>query len=376
MRERLASITWLKISRLPVRPDNAEDYDLFNRWQGVLSSLHEWGYRVYFLLQRSSGQTGLYIGVRSDRSHYSSNDAIEQIMEATSGSMPGIELHRLSDKEIVTDLTMNMVKYKAIGSVTGLPSFSDGTGPGVLQTLDPLVFGIRGLQNNERDYCLMVIADPITDAETTDIMNRMRTLGSEIHTFVDRAVSENKTQSETSQKGLNPYAAAQLPQLLGNMGSLLGPVGSLLGSAVGIAGGTVLGNLNRSISNQAGLSINASYLDKFAQYAEQLTDIHIERMKQGRNLGYWNVGTYILAGDRKDVTTVNGMLRSIYAGKDSYVEPLRAARSAGTVGSAGNCPGPFQHYPAIRQHDSRHVGGHRVAYFGEVLPVSQHPHEH
>lgn len=231
-----ASITWLKISRLPVRPDNAEDYDLFNRWQGVLSSLHEWGYRVYFLLQRSSGQTGLYIGVRSDRSHYSSNDAIEQIMEATSGSMPGIELHRLSDKEIVTDLTMNMVKYKAIGSVTGLPSFSDGTGPGVLQTLDPLVFGIRGLQNNERDYCLMVIADPITDAETTDIMNRMRTLGSEIHTFVDRAVSENKTQSETSQKGLNPYAAAQLPQLLGNMGSLLGPVGSLLGSAVGIAG--------------------------------------------------------------------------------------------------------------------------------------------
>ena len=318
-----APITWLKISRLPVRPDNAEDYDLFNRWQGVLSSLHEWGYRVYFLLQRSSGQTGLYIGVRSDRSHYSSNDAIEQIMEATSGSMPGIELHRLSDKEIVTDLTMNMVKYKAIGSVTGLPSFSDGTGPGVLQTLDPLVFGIRGLQNNERDYCLMVIADPITDAETTDIMNRMRTLGSEIHTFVDRAVSENKTQSETSQKGLNPYAAAQLPQLLGNMGSLLGPVGSLLGSAVGIAGGTVLGNLNRSISNQAGLSINASYLDKFAQYAEQLTDIHIERMKQGRNLGYWNVGTYILAGDRKDVTTVNGMLRSIYAGKDSYVEPLR-----------------------------------------------------
>lgn len=321
--EQTAAITWLKIARLPVRPDNVEDYNLFNRWQGVLSSLHEWGYRVYFLLQREKGETGLYIGVRSNRSHYTSRDAIEQVMEATSGSMPGIELHQLSDEEILMDLTMSMMKYKSIGAVTGLPSFADENGPGVLQTLDPLAFGIRGLQNDERDYCLLVIADPINDAETSDIMNRMRTLGSEIHTFVERTVNESKSESETSQKGLNQFAMAQLPQLLGGVGGLLGPIGGLIGSALGIAGGTVLGNLNKSITNQVNLSVNASYLDKFAQYAEQLTEIHIERMKQGRNLGYWNVGTYILGRDRKDITTVNGMLRSIYAGKESYVEPIR-----------------------------------------------------
>ncbi len=314
--EQHPAVTWLKIVRLPVRPDNAEDYDLFNRWQGVLSSLHEWGYRVYLLLQRDHGQTGLYIGVRSDRSHYTSRDAIEQVMEATSGSMPGIELRRLSDSEVMTDVTMRMIQYNAIGAVTGLPSFLDDKAPGVLQTLDPLAFGIRGLRNDERGYSLLVIADPISDAETTDIMNRMRTLGSEIHTFVDRTVSESKSESETGQTGLNPYAVAQLPQVLGGV---LG----LVGSVVGIAAGTALGNLNKSISSQAGLSINASYLDKFAEYAEQLTEIHIERMKQGRNLGYWNVGTYVLAGDRKDVTTVNGMLRSIYAGRESYVEPIR-----------------------------------------------------
>lgn len=312
----LPAVTWLKIVRLPVRPDNAEDYDLFNRWQGVLSSLHEWGYRVYFLLQRDHGQTGLYIGVRSDKAHYTSKDAIEQIMEATSGSMPGIELHHLDQLESVTDITMRMSKYKAVGAVTGLPSFSGENVPGVLQTLDPLAFGIRGLHNDERDYCLLVVADPINDMQTTDIMNRMRTLGSEIHTFVERAVTESKSESETKQKGLNQYALGQIPQLLGGLFGLLG-------SAVGVAAGTALGNLNKSISNQASLSINASYLDKFAQYAEQLTEIHIERMKQGRNLGYWNVGTYVLGNDRKDITTVNGMLRSIYAGKESYVEPIR-----------------------------------------------------
>ena len=329
-RER-AAITWLRIVRLPVRPDNAEDYDLFDRWQGVLSSLHEWGYRVYFLLQRHAGQTGLFIGVRSDRALYSSRDAIEQVLEAASGSMPGIELRQLSPEEILSDVTLRMTKYRAIGAVTGLPSFFDEQGPGVLQTLDPLAFGIRGLQGDERDYSLLVVADPITDGETTDIMNRMRALGSEIHTFVDRTVSESQSQSETKQKGLNQFAVGQAASVLGTAGQLAGAAISrnlagifgLVGSVLGIAAGTALGNLNKSISDSTSLSVNTNYLDKFAQYAEELTELHIERMKQGRNLGYWNVGTYVLAGDRKDVVTVNGMLRSIYAGKESYVEPIR-----------------------------------------------------
>ena len=251
-------ITWLKIVRLPIRPDNAQDYELFNRWQGVLSSLHEWGYRVYFMLQRSKGQTGLYIGVRSERAHYTSRDAIEQIMEATSGSMPGIELHQLGEEEILTDLTMPMMGYQSIGAVTGLPSFFDETTPGVLQTLDPLAFGIRGLRGDERDYCLLVIADPIHDAEISDIMNRMRTLGSEIHSFVERTVNEGKSLSETSQKGLNQFALAQLPSVLGGLadcpvvavptsvgyGAAFGGVAALLGMLNSCASGVSVVNID------------------------------------------------------------------------------------------------------------------------------------
>ena len=329
-------VTWLKIARLPVSPDNADDYDLFSRWQGVLSSLHEWGYRVYFLLQREKGQTGLYIGVRSVHSLYSSKDAIEQVMEATSGSMPGIELHKLDDAQVLTDITMNMMKYKSLGAVTGLPSFFDDGAPGVLQTLDSLAFGIRGIHNDERNYSMLVIADPIDDRGITDIMDRMRTLGSEIHTFVERTVNEGRTEGESSQKGLNQFAMSQAGNLLGGLtgaalrglGNALlpgagGAIGGILGSVLGIGAASALGNLNRTISQNVSLSVNAAYLDKFAQYAEQLMDIHVERMKQGRNLGYWNVATYVLGTDRKDVTTVNGMLRSVYAGKESYVEPIR-----------------------------------------------------
>lgn len=310
-------IAWLKIRRLPVRPDNVEDYDLFNRWQGVLSSLHEWGYRVYFLLRRHEGKTGLYIGVCSAQGTINSKNAIEQVMEATSGSMPGIELKQLDAVEITTDITATMMSYSNIGAVTGLPSFSSEDHPGVLQTLDPLAFGIRDTRNEERNYSLLVIADPIGDREISDIMNRMRTLGSQIHSMVERGVSETENESEGKQLGLNQYSisgiAGALSAVFGN------PIFGLIGSIAGVG----LGNLNKTITNSKGLTVNTTYLDKFAQYAEQLTDFHIERMKQGRNLGYWNVGTYVLANDRKDVLTVNGMLRSIYAGKESYVEPIR-----------------------------------------------------
>ena len=48
-------ITWLKVVRLPVHPGNIREYDLLSRWQSVLSSMHTWGHRLLFLLNRSGG---------------------------------------------------------------------------------------------------------------------------------------------------------------------------------------------------------------------------------------------------------------------------------------------------------------------------------
>ena len=311
-------ITWLKIVRLPISPDNAAKYNLFDRWQGVLSSMHEWGYRFYFLLQRKNGETGLYLGVRSNNENFDAVDAIEQVEEATSGSMPGIELKILDDIEKIS-LKMHMDECGSIGAVTGLPSFFENDEPGILQTLDPLAFGIRGKGGVERDYNLLIIGDPISDSEITDIMNRMRTLGSEIHSYVERSVAEGKSSSESKEKGIQAFVGASLVTNLGTLLQMAGPIAGLLGAVFGIAAG----NVSKNISETATMTVNTSYLDKFAQYAEQLTDLHVERMKEGRNLGFWNVGIYVLGKNRKDVNTVNGLLRSVYSGRDTYVEPIR-----------------------------------------------------
>lgn len=385
-----SKITWLQMTRLPVHPANVDSFDLFNRWQGVLSSLHAWGYRLLFLLQRKDGETNLYLGTMSKNRDFTSEDAIDQIKQATSGSMPGVELLPIDETKAFSDIHMTLNDYKTMGAITGLPSFADGQSQGVLQTLDSLAFGIKGSRNDDRPFSLLVISDPINDKETNDIINQMRELGSRIHTDVNRTVNENKTKSESKQKGLNQFAARDvggiLSRLIGTVGSslpLIGPIiGSTLGSAavnlLGTALGVNLGNLNKNVSESVSFSVNTTYLDKFAQYAEELTEKHIERMKQGRNLGYWNVGVYVFGQNNKDVATVGGMLRSIYAGKESYVEPIRVHlldSNSGAIdivrNSFGMVPLYDQDAPGMNEDVLWHVFGKPYQYLSTPMNTKE-----
>ena len=50
---------------------------------------------------------------------------------------------------------------------------------------------------------------------------------------------------------------------------------------------------NNSVS--VGQSLSTEYLNKFADYAEKVTDIHCERLRSGRDIGFWNAGVYVLS---------------------------------------------------------------------------------
>ena len=368
-------ITWLQMTRLPVHPENIDSFDLFSRWQGVLSSLHAWGYRLLFLLQRKDGETNLYLGTMSKNRDFTPEDAIDQLKQATSGSMPGVELLEVDEEKALKNIHLTLNEYKAMGAVTGLPSFANGETQGVLQTLDPLAFGVKGSRNEDRPFSLLVISDPINDRETNDIINKMRELGSKIHSDVNRVVNEGQSRGESKQKGLNQFGAANLGEILTTiLSKSLGTAGKLLGAAVGIG----LGNLNKTVSENVSFSINTTYLDKFAQYAEELTEKHIERMKQGRNLGYWNVGVYIFGQNNKDIATVGGMLRSIYAGKESYVEPIRVHLLNSKSGAMEIVKGSFGMIPLYNQNDPEmnedsqwHIFGKQYQYLSTPMNTKE-----
>lgn len=326
-------ISWLRITHLPVNPSNEESYDLLNRWQGVLSTMHAWGYRLLFLLLRHKGETRLYLGTTSFSQNVRAKDAMEQLREAAIGSMPGIGLKHVEGmEEVLTEIAQPLAAMPDAGAITGIPSFRTKEMDGKLQTLDPLAFGIRDQYGTERDYALVVVADPISDNEVADMISRLRELGSNIHTAVARTVTASNQQSEDEMKGLGTGTAVRVlgavtGNLLGSLASMIPGIGPIAGSAVNsvsnsIAAGAAA-NMQKRYSRSSSAGVTDNYLDKYAQYAEELTDKHIERMKQGRNLGFWNAGVYVL-GNAEDIRTVTGMLRSVYSGQETYIEPIRS----------------------------------------------------
>lgn len=323
-------IHWLQMTRLPVHPNDNESYDLLSRWQGVLTSLHAWGYRLYFLLLRHDGQTKLFIGAGTATQDISAEQAVEQLREAAFGSMPGMGLRVLQDGlEAAEEINEPLQQMNHIGAVTGIPSFRDSEQKkmpqtNILQTLDQLAFGIRDIHGFEKDYAMLVIADPIDDGEISDIIARHRRLASQIHTAVKLSGSEGQSKSESYDPMTKRKAGASL------LGTIIGGIGGIfLGSPS--LGAMIGGNIANAITVDASRTqtvggssgINYEFLDKFAEYAETAVTHHIQRLNTGRSFGFWNTGVYVLGCTPRDVVTVAGMLRSVYSGEDTYYEPIR-----------------------------------------------------
>ena len=324
-------VLWLRMERLPLHPDNEETYDLLYRWQSALSTMHAWGYRIYFLLLRYEGETRLYIGTETSVDDPSASglsgskrlitaeDALSQLKQALQASLPGVGLRELSSAHSITDeINIPLRSMERVGAVTGIPSFRKDEDNSRYQTLDQLAFGLRDAQGGERNYALLVIADPISDGETAGIISNYRKLGSKIHSAVNASVTENDSSSETKKS-----AATAVAGILGGLLDSLLATCSLGMLKTGFASTFAHLTLDKTVTLTSSTGVTRQYLDRFAQYAETMTVKHEQRLEEGRNLGFWNAGTYVLAEEEEDVVTVTGLLRSIYSGQETYLEPIR-----------------------------------------------------
>lgn len=329
-------ISWIKVHRIPVHPSQADNYDLLTKWQAVLSSLHAWRCKTIFLLQRRHGETNLYIGLQGN----SLEGGIGLLRSALINCMPGIEAEPIDNLKATSfderakgtmELSGVLDSYSVGGAVTGIPSFRKETQSKFAQTLDQLAFGIRTERNEEANFSLIIVAKPMSDEETAEIINRYQKIGGDIHSEVSAQVSDSEFKSEGESKGTSFGLNFGLGQILNTAASALGgPIMTVASAGATLAAATLWGTsigANRSYSSSQSVSVGRTvaknYLNKFAQFTEKLTDMHCERLRKGRNLGFWNVGTYVMGYRDKDVTTVLGMLRSIYSGDETYIEPIR-----------------------------------------------------
>lgn len=334
-------VDWIRIDRLPVSPLRIESYDLLSRWQCVLSSLHAWNQKVIFMLRRFDGHAGLYIGIPHDVTSCP-NDC----KAALELSMPGIGVTVLNPNDNIDEIlaiSSQINDSSCGGAVTGLPSFRKDTQFGILQTLDKLATGFRNSRNDDSDFIFIAIAEPISDSDIAEIISRYIQIGSEIHSEVSARVSNsqtlthgegrNSTKSIGTNFGVGQGRLNMVSRLLRGAISTATPVSSLMSGGDLIKGALeALGlgiSMNYSITKTSsdsisiGESVAKEYLNKFAQHTEKVTDMHASRLRSGRNLGFWNVGAYVLADSIQDINLITGILRSVYSGDNTHIEPIR-----------------------------------------------------
>jgi DNA helicase HerA-like ATPase len=146
---------------------------------------------------------------------------------------------------------------------------------------------------------------------------------------------------------------AALGSVIPGIGTLIGAaVGGMLGGLGGTAAAWLSGapmgtsaarmhSFTRSIANTAGnmmagggfggyarswtrsVSVSQEVLNKTAEHCEVLCEKYIERLKSGKNLGFWNVGVYFLTEDRYTQLRGRGPLRSAFSGDETHWEPIR-----------------------------------------------------
>jgi hypothetical protein len=304
-------LSWMRLMRLPVHPTRLEDYDLLPRWQAVLSTLHAWGHRLVFVLLRVQSETRIYLGAASPEADVEAATATTQLAQATVAHMPGIDLRPVPRDDERAEILLPIEKLRATAAVTGLPSPRPARGA-ILQTLDQIAFGIRDEAGHEADYAVVVVADPTGDPELAAAIQTLRALGSQIHSGVRSSVSQSGSSQSTMAVGVD--AGEALDKMLREFLP-------------------VRLSMNWSRSTGSGWSAQTERLDKVAQFCEDLTERHVARLQQGRNLGFWTTGTYVLAKDETAARTLAGMLRSVYSGDESFLEPIRVHVFGSTSGA-------------------------------------------
>lgn len=323
------SFGWVQLERLPMEPQQGRN--TLRAWQSVLSACHTLGLKTAFVLRRVNGRTKIYLGIGDGWDNKAA--AVNLLKQCVSLHLPGAALTEQGANFSMPEELDGVGTCS--GLITGIPSLQAEQGQPILQTLDTLSRGVLS-GGGQKNYALVVVADPAQDAEISELQQKLLRIKSEIHTMASYSETQGKTDGTSEGSSHNKRTGLAMVMGLINAASV---VSFYTGNVLGHLGMTALSTLmssfigdtgaNNSKSQSLSQSLNREHRDFTVQYCEKLIDKHIARMEGGRSLGFWQVGVSVLGEERATVDAVLALLRSVYSGNDSYVEPIRVLNTTG-----------------------------------------------
>jgi DNA helicase HerA-like ATPase len=294
--------------------------------QNVLSSFRDGSHSIIYVVSGKAGRTNLYTGLYKNNSSSSAHtaDHIEILNSALHGNYPGIRLANMGPKEISTEILAPIASMRHVGAITGIPSLKEEARDFFVQGLERLTNSLRG-----EEYSLVVVAEPLSEIVMDEVIQRCRDLGSEIHAYVRSNLTGSNSQSSSHADqrggsvtgGLLIGAGSLLGTMLG-FGPLMGMAAPALQGLLGAAGFS-MGRTETTTDTRSN-SASREVLNKTAEFCEEALDRYVTRMQEGKNLGFWNVGVFLLASNANTMLRGQGVVRAILSGEKTYFEPMRA----------------------------------------------------
>jgi hypothetical protein len=341
----------------------------FTALQTALAACHDPGqYSLLFVVVNDGITNRVYFGVRGQSAQAQPYAFVDYLGHFLEGNWPGTRLQRCGYEQEVEPRILYPISRRLRHAValTGIPSLKPGDHPGYPQSLDRLLRGLRG-----KPFMYVVVAEPITQDEVHQTIDRCRDLIGQVHTLTKSNVTETLTrglskswgrtdtyqESDAHQEGSSTGKSRQigLNLGLGVLGMVIAPVfppaaflGALAsaGEAVGVG---ALGGINFGVSRQktqsvsdthtvsrginiaetaqvsmsAAQALGREYVNAYATAAEEQLTRYIARFEQARTMGCWNVGVYFLAEEVDTALQGGAQLRALLSGEKSAFEPIR-----------------------------------------------------
>ena len=378
-------------------------------FENVLNSLNIEGILFVYLLVGDKQGISFYFGIAKDKLYKKAlaldvDDIGQTILKpAIEGNFRGSVVEKLGKKQRVA-VKEALKNYENVGKLEGVPSVNEENEE--FQGVDRLVDVMNG-----DDFCLAIVADPLSLPEITSIENHLHSIYDKLSPLSKQSIQKadnssqtsGKSEGENSSKTTGTNDSLNITTNTGDSDSSTS--GTNKGNSSGTSNTTSSGtNKSRtegtssgrseaktkgtSISNATGNNIGSNsseqtgssnsstreFSDKnLLEWLTYIDEVLLKRVQYGKNKGLYLSNIYLFSNTKGTVLKLGNTARALFSGHETNKSPLRfkAVSDAKEIQSIQN----FQ-FPTLQSSHEKQIKGTPSSEKQLDLLLSKSPFDH
>lgn len=295
-------------------------------------------FQLCFLVESDGRHLNIYFGLRSYSLRKYPEEYLENFASVLTSECPGTKF------EFVPAGTKSVHARRLCMPVTGIPTESSFG----VASIESLINTMQG-----KEFSFLVLADPmplndieralyacremqsVADTLKNISMSRGETWSKQFSQQISKTYQETQSVSDsTSEKGkigaavtagatiaVAALVAPEIAPLILMGGGLLLPTNTSGTSYSTTEGRTTTHGLSLTEGGSTSTTLNVvnAHLVEVSNYLKKFSD----RLAEGKLYGTWNTSVYFLANKKSVIDQGSILLKALYTGETSYLEPIR-----------------------------------------------------